>query len=430
MPESPDIYTTKRAWGLEYIIEAGSLPYEVVWSINTDVEVATMFANGGIPQVLLGDDEVNILDTCDHLPHAIANASYIAGRSIVIPASEQCIQMAGTRYNAIQISGWGYNQIVNSNNRGLAEATPAVFLPRDDQNYRDIRSNATSTTYLEGGKMIQQARDYLFPGAYTEEEVIKKVGSELALWNLLTNNGTNWDIPFHMPIPLLVGRYSGLVDPKGRPAYFYASLVPYSGMRDGILFNRSQDTMYSILDNSPRIGGAFSVLHQTGLAHNQLGLGNFSTIYAVRGQKPLVADMATISALDRTPIENPLTNRPLRNYGRAHDLFSALDDILYIVNVPRDEGLLLLQMVLSDMLINYGAFNERNARKFEELTKQMLKDPDHGDFYVAQFLDDAEDAGILHVQPNIEQVQRHSLNVLNTHRTGCDKILEFSLHLF
>lgn len=413
MPESPDIFPIRTAWGLEYKVEAGNLPFKVVWELNSDLEAAAIFANGGISQVLSDVDEANVLDICDRSPQAIEQAYYIAGRSIVIPSVEQYWQISQTPYNAIQISGWGFNPIVDSSIGSFGETTQIVNLPRDNQNYRDIRPNATATTILKDGKMIKQARDYLFPGAYTEAEVIKKVGSELALWNLLTDNGINWDIPFHIPIPLLIGRYTGLADPKGKPAYFYASLVPYSGMRDGILLNRSQESIYSILDNSPRIGYALSELHKLGLAHNQAGVGNISTIYMKDGQIPLLADWGTATPLDLRPVRNPITRRAVRNYGRAHDLFSVLLHTLNLVNVPRDQTLIAVQMVLSDLLFNYGALSENNAYKLEESTIQMLRYPDHADFLIAQFLDDAEDDGILPRQPRIRSIQKQSVGQLN-----------------
>ena len=415
MPDIPEIVpiAIETQWGLVYYIEQGRPPFEIVWSINEDEEVANLFGKAGLSPVLSNEDATTIRYATHRLPEHISDSLYIAGRSIVYPSSEPYMYLNDTPYNAIQVSGWGFNRIVDSTRGSVGVATQTVLLPRDDQNYRDIRPNATTTTIIQAGKRRQSARDYLFPGAYTESEIVKKVGSELALWNILTSNGTNWDIPFHIPLPLMIGRYKGLVDPKGRPAYFYASSVPFSGMRDGIIFDQSQENIDFLLNSTPRIASALRVLHDYGLVHNQAGMGNINTSDTHNGGKPLLADMATLTPLDLTPVRHPRTGKRIRNYGRAHDLLGVINGSLLSFNFSGTDPVSALQNSLSDVLFYYGAFNENNAYALADTLSEILRDPANLDYYMAEFLDDAEDRGILDKQPNIKQIQKHSVRELN-----------------
>lgn len=417
MLESPDIFTIRTGWGLEYNVEAGPLPYDIVWSIENDGEASDMFRNGGLTQVLPKEDEVRIVETCNRASNAISRSLYIAGRSIVIPTSDSGLYIDGIPYDAIQISGWGFNPIVDSNKGTVGQLTSSVYCPRDDQNYRDIRPSATVTTVLRRGRLEETSQKYLFPGAYTEQEVIKKISTELALWDILTQSGSHWDLPFCIPLPLMVGRYQGLSDPKGRPAYFHVTMVPFSGMRNGIIFDQSASNISRLINETPRIALAISHFNALGLAHNQPVMGNFLT----SGIKGFLADMATVTELDMTPISHPHNRTKVRNYGRAFELSAILNGSFFAFNNDQRRSLNFDEF-LSDLLFYYGALDASNGSILVETMSEMYRDPENYIFYLAEFLDDAEDKGILLSQRGIKKDQKRSLETLNYWRNRMRQI--------
>lgn len=408
MPESLDLLTIRTLWGLEYNVEAGRLPFDIVWSLDTDLEVATMFAKRGLPRVLSDVDSENVFDICDRHPQAIAKTYYIAGRSIVTPVLGEQLHIDGIPYDAIQISGWGFNPIVDSNKGSVGQLMSSIYCPRDDQNYRDIRPDATVTGILRGGKLEEVSQKYLFPGAYTEQEVIKKVSTELALWDILTQNGNSWELPFCFPLPLMVARYQGLSDPKGRPAYFYVTMVPFSGMRNGIIFDQSRSNISRLISETPRIAEAISYLNALGLAHNQPVMGNFCT----SDTKGFLADMGTVTELDLTAIRHPRSKKKVRNYGRAYELSAIINGSFFAFN-DNQRGSLNFEEFLSDLLFYYGALDKSNEDALVDTMSRMYSDPANYTFYLAEFLDNAEDKGILLGQRNVRKEQKRSLESIN-----------------
>ena len=225
-------------------------------------------------------------------PAAIAQAQAIVGRSLLIIDEENAPVISGTPYDAVTINGWGYNPLdLHGQN---ATTTKEVFLPSDTENYRDIHPESTETTIIQNGHEVNVSQQYLFPGAYTLEEVVNKIGAELALWKLFVAKGNLNDIPFHLPIPTSIGIYPNLHDPQGRPAYYYTSRVPFKGERNGVIPSKGSTITLKdrILDSVIAADIARTLHDQFGLTHNQLVMGNYFTH---SGTKPFVADLARIT---------------------------------------------------------------------------------------------------------------------------------------
>lgn len=290
---------TTTLGGLEYFLQPGCLQHEVVWE-----------SFPGLLPPLVHTDERSLKQDIQLVERLLkrdprdigAYALNIVGRSIVIPEERNAPVVCGVPFDAIQISGWGYNPLEDGELG--SEPTQEVFLPSDGMNYRKLRPHQSATEVLEGGKIIKLAWPFLFPGAYIEDEIITKVGAELGMWYLLDEIQRGGKLPFISAIPIMIGRYPELKDNEGRPAYYYASRVPYQGGRNGLFTAgmKSEDIWRALSGAVYAPRGLRSVHDELGLTHNQMGMGNFR---AGRDMITFLADLATLTKLDTTPV--PLT---------------------------------------------------------------------------------------------------------------------------
>jgi hypothetical protein len=320
---------------MTYTVEAGQLPYQIVWQLGT--ETLPQLQSVGYQQNFFGYR--NLTELMNRSPRAIASADHMIGRTLtytVDPFNSQTLD--GTELDTVEILGYGYNPLIRDD-RGLTTTSNKILLPRADSNYRDITPNTTHTEVYEKGKWKVIAQDFLFPGACTYAEVVNKAGAQLALYELLISNFGN--LPFLVPLPEYIGKYQNLIDPTtGLPAYFMVNRVPYGGRRSGIFFDLSKNEDFQdSVEDAIFIGPALRMLHDLGIIHNQMVLGNFYTYPGI--EKSLIADLATLTPLDNTPSPISTGRRGVKSthWSRAHDLAKIGSSMAYTRQTKRDEYL-------------------------------------------------------------------------------------------
>jgi len=292
--------------------------HEECWNIFTSPDTQKLCRDLGLLPTQV--DMVTVQGTMDRDPGAIALAQDIVGRSLLLIDEKNPPVIGGIPFNAVSINGFGYNPLIQQGKNAVT--TNTVLLPNDRENFRDLSPDSTETTIIVGGREQNVSQPYLFPGAYTLEEVVNKVGSELALWKLFAAKGDLAEAPFLLPLPVKIGMYPGLHDPQGRPAYYYTSRVPYRGERNGVISTGIPGIkLEDILGDSIMAGDIARTLHdQFGLMHNQMVMGNYRVSPLLL--KPFIADLATLTPLDTTPVKVSAGRheKPNQFFGRAYEL--------------------------------------------------------------------------------------------------------------
>jgi|GEM_PF-3167505 len=391
--------------GVHYRVEQGPMPFTPLWALSGTDNLPVSLSNLD-PSSLL-KDETMVLDLMRRDPSAISQAQYLAGRSLLTIPQGNIPEVAGEAYDALSISGYAFNRLVSAGNNAMV--TQDVLLPRSDQNYREIRPNATSTTILSQGRKQSVSQPFLFPGAYTYEEMVNKVGNELGMWELLNERFGN-DIPFLIPVPVMIGSYPELRDPQGRPAYFYATRNPYRGNRNGIFLpDSTMEDMQDRVEDSIFAATGARVLHdEFGLSHNQLVMGNY---YAHPCCKMFMADFATLTPLDTTPIKaSGKHGQPNHLFSRAFELTHMLSGSLTRIELPVKDRLGYMVTFIKSLLEIYLGVDANDLGKALAGFQFDFNNPDVS---IAYALKRCQQNGIYNPASDIEQRSQHSMQVIS-----------------
>jgi len=243
----------------------------------------------------------------------------IEGRKVVF-AFDSGIRLGGVEYDALEAGGFGYQPFLDRStiSAGLIKLDSPVE-PTSELNFTEIRPSINRTTVLdEKGKPRLITDKYTFTGGYTLDEATRKVAANLIILSGLVK-GKN--LPFIVPIPVVIGTYDSLKDPDGKPACFVSWLVPYEGKRTGranVKKEQVSELVRIMIKNAPRISEALRFLHdQLGLTHNQAVSSNF---YSPDDESlpTLLADFGTVFPLSPSA----------KIKSRAHDLAHVIESIV------------------------------------------------------------------------------------------------------
>lgn len=246
-------------------------------------------------------DIENAIRTVRREPKALNSVHEIWGRVAQIPTVNP-IQILGTSYDMLELGGFGAQKLFIENDASARFSTADPIELPSSENFAQKMPTLTRTSVIDQGREIILGDSFSFTGAYTAEQISKKVAANMFVLNKLAGLDTP---PFIVPVPIAIGHYPTVKNDKGRHAFFVVFLVPYGGKRTGNFHFDGQDAealknyVTNLIDGTSFTSRALSYLSNTfGLTHNQphssntyspevglFYLADFSTVYPLYAKK-------------------------------------------------------------------------------------------------------------------------------------------------
>jgi hypothetical protein len=236
-------------------------------------------------------------------PEALKSIQDVWGRSVQFDAHNTHV-LFGQPYSTFELGGFGVQQLKMENESSASfSPTEPIDLP-NAANFVDGHYAMTHTNVVDEGKELTLGDSYSFTGAYTAEQISKKVAANLFFANKMANIPNP---PFIVPVPVAIGHYPTVMNDRGEYAYFGIFMVPYNGQRTGNLQfdGRSVEALMQygqqLIEGTPHISKVLAYIANTyGLTHNQphpsnvfipenknepIYLADFSTVYPLHEKK-------------------------------------------------------------------------------------------------------------------------------------------------
>lgn len=301
----------KQIGRYSYEMPESDTPHQIVWKLGSD-GLSTYLSSQLDYQPSTAEIDF-VSRVVNRESQALAKVRFASGRNLVLQAEPLNI---GINYDSMQISGFGYQRFsIVENGYGLFERNAPIKIPTAD-NFALSHTDVTLTQIAteKGYRHIGDA--YSFTGAYTRRQAIFKVAANIAIWEELSRCEP---VPFAIPIPIAVGRYSNIRNRTNEPAYFIAFRVPFQGKRSGIFetgeFDKNPGAIAQrCMLTPPKIAYAARILHtDLNLTHNQLGMGNY---FVSPENHVFIADFSTV--------------RPIAEVVRVEAIAQELYTIIYV----------------------------------------------------------------------------------------------------
>src|SRR3989338_1190845 len=312
------------------------IPYKGKYQIQLEVFNDATITTSDIDKILT-------LASWEQHPQTIAEG-YEGGRSILINR-EKPFNRGKIAFNALQLSGIGYQKFKQTDQEGTVHVVDKTFYPPTSHNFLEgLSQRAGGYSYAKGNQIIDKRSSYLPYGTYLQRELETKIKNTC---HIATYS------PKHFVVPTIeaYGRY---LDPNlskdGAPFGFILLNAPSTSAKrfyDGLfkkmlydnpkkpaeLFRTEMKKCFTLLPTALR------ELHDLGYAHLQPHFSNFYIL----NDTLLLVDWETLITLDTRKEDTELdfaSNRaldfkiPLQQYYNALDnffpsLWTEIKDICY-----------------------------------------------------------------------------------------------------
>lgn len=236
-------------------------------------------------------------------PDFLKDIKAVWGRSVQFSSQNTQVIM-GQPYNTIELGGFGLQkQKITNEVSGSFDPLDPIELPTA-VNFAENHYGVTHTSVIDKGREVILGDAYSFTGAYTADQISKKVAANLFFANKMANLEKP---PFIVPIPIAIGHYPSISNSKDEHAYFGIFMVPYDGKRTGN-FHYFGDNVGLIsehgkkmIESTPYLARVLAFISNNyGLTHNQphpsnfyvpedlsspIYLADFSTVYPLHSKK-------------------------------------------------------------------------------------------------------------------------------------------------